>query len=109
MAAELGNRTRAAPAPMRVRWSLPAIEQLCAIREYVDEFSPDTANRIAAKILNATDRLERFPSMGRIGRIAGYRELVITGLPYIVGYRVIEDVIDITSIIHTSRKWPVKL
>jgi toxin ParE1/3/4 len=47
--------------------------------------------------------------MGRRGRIAGSRELIVPNLPYIVAYRVVGDVIDISSIVHTSRKWPEKL
>jgi addiction module RelE/StbE family toxin len=94
---------------MRVRWSLPAVDQLCAIRSYIAQDSPDAANRIAAKILSATDKLVQFPSIGRIGRIAGSRELIISGLPYIVTYRVLDEVIDVASVIHTSRKWPGRI
>jgi hypothetical protein len=35
--------------------------------------------------------------------------LVIPGLPYTIPYRVVDDVIQIASVIHTSRKWPEKL
>jgi addiction module RelE/StbE family toxin len=90
---------------MRVRWSLRAIHQLLEIRSYVARVNPESANRIAVRILSATDHLERFPSMGRLGRIEGSRELVVSGLPYIVGYRIVEDVIDIAFVLHTSRKW----
>jgi toxin ParE1/3/4 len=33
----------------------------------------------------------------------------MTGLPYIVPYRIVDDDIEILSVIHTSRKWPEKL
>jgi toxin ParE1/3/4 len=47
--------------------------------------------------------------IGRPGRIEGTREMVIPGLPYIIPYRVMDDEIQIASVIHTSHKWPEKL
>jgi toxin ParE1/3/4 len=94
---------------MRVRWSLPAIHQLIAIRDYIASDNPAAANRVATDIMNAVDRLGTFPRMGRQGRNATFRELVISGWPYIVVYRIIDDVIDVSSVIHTSRQWPEEL
>jgi toxin ParE1/3/4 len=47
--------------------------------------------------------------MGRVGRIEGTRELVVSGLPYILPYRIVDDVVQIASVIYTSRKWPERL
>lgn len=94
---------------MRVRWSLPAIHQLVAIRDYIASDHPAAANRVATDIMNAVDRLATFPRMGRQGRNAGFRELVISGWPYIVAYRIVDDVIDVSSVIHTSQQWPDEL
>ena len=44
--------------------------------------------------------------MGRHGRIEGTRELVIPGLPYIIPYRVKNNVIEILRVLHAARKWP---
>ena len=46
------------------------------------------------------------PSMGRPGRIAGTRELVVTRFPYILPYRVRGSTIEILRVFHTARKWP---
>jgi plasmid stabilization system protein ParE len=43
--------------------------------------------------------------LGRAGRAEGRRELVVPDLPYINAYRVMDDVILIDSILHTSRNW----
>jgi toxin ParE1/3/4 len=59
--------------------------------------------------VEAALRLEHFPLSGRLGRIEGTRELVVSGLPYVIPYRVVDDVVLISSVIHTSRKWPEKL
>ena len=76
---------------------------------YISKDSPAAAARVAAAVVDATNRLERFPQSGRPGRIEGTRELVVPGLPYIIPYRVVDDVILILSVIHASRKWPKKL
>ncbi|HTX75389.1 MAG TPA: type II toxin-antitoxin system RelE/ParE family toxin [Terracidiphilus sp.] len=94
---------------MKLRWSKRAIRRLASIHDYVAKDSPEAAARVAAAIVEAALRLEEFPLMGRVGRIEGTRELVVSGLPYILPYRIVDDVIQIASVIHTSRKWPERL
>ena len=43
--------------------------------------------------------------IGRTGRIAGTRELVIPGLPYIAPYRIKGNVIEILGMLHGAREW----
>jgi addiction module RelE/StbE family toxin len=94
---------------VKVRWSLAAVDELTAIREYIARDNPSAAFRVAMKILDSVDRLERCPGSGRIGRLANSRELVISGLPYIAIYRIVDDVVDVSAVIHASRRWPEKL
>ena len=94
---------------MRLLWSKRAILRLASIHDYISKDSPQAAARIGALIVQAALRLEQFPLSGREGRVDGTRELVVPGLPYILPYRVVEDTIQIASVIHTSRKWPEKL
>lgn len=46
--------------------------------------------------------------MGRVGRIRGTREAVLSDISYIIAYRVSGD-IEILTIIHTSQRWPSAL
>jgi addiction module RelE/StbE family toxin len=94
---------------MRARFSERSIRSLTSIWDHIAKDSPEAASRVVGKIVEAALRLERFPMSGRAGRIRGTRELVIPGLPYIIPYRVVDDVILILSVVHTSRKWPKKL
>jgi len=94
---------------MKIRWTKRAIRSLVSIHAYISKDSADAAARVAADVLDATVRLERFAHGGRPGRTKGTRELVVSGLPYIIAYRVLDDVILISSVVHTSRKWPKKL
>jgi plasmid stabilization system protein ParE len=43
--------------------------------------------------------------MGRRGRASDTRELVFADLPYIVVYRVTNQV-EILAVVHTARDWP---
>jgi len=94
---------------MKLRISEPAILSLTTIRDHIAKDSPASAARVAAAILESALRLKQFPQSGRPGRLKGTRELVVPGLPYVIPYRVVDDVILILSVLHTSRKWPRKL
>jgi toxin ParE1/3/4 len=61
---------------------------------------------IVDRILAGIDILERYPNLGRPGRLQGTRELVITGTPFIVFYRLQESQVEILGVLHAARKWP---
>jgi toxin ParE1/3/4 len=91
---------------MEIVWSARAISDLEAIREFIDTDNPRAAVRVRTRIHVAVGRLAQFPLLGRAGRVAGTRELIIANAPYIVAYRIIEDRIRILAVIHTARRWP---
>ncbi len=74
--------------------------------EYISQDNPDAAARTVAAIVRAVEALEHFPALGRPGRIPGTRELVVSGTPYIVPYRVRGDVLQVIRVFHAARKWP---
>jgi toxin ParE1/3/4 len=57
-------------------------------------------------LTQASDVLNHFPKIGRAGRRAGAREFVVSGTPYILEYRVAKATVEITRVIHGTRKWP---
>jgi len=63
------------------------------IRDWIAADDPAAAGRGINRINVAVGRLARLPSLGRPGRVAGTRELVVPGMPYIVPYRVKRDAI----------------
>lgn len=70
---------------MRVRWTDPAARDLTQICDYIQEHDSGTiARRVALSIYERVSTLMEFPDRGRPGRIKGTRELVLTGLPYIL-------------------------
>jgi len=91
---------------MRVRWTTPARAQLVSAHEYIAQENPRAAARTVGKIWKATELLARHPMAGRDGRVAGTRELVIRGTPFIVAYRLESIEVHILAVLHSARKWP---
>jgi addiction module RelE/StbE family toxin len=92
---------------MRLEWSPHAVADLKAISEYIEQDrSLKTANHIARAIYNAIQSLRTTPHRGRRGRIEGTREMVVSGLPYIVVYRVYSERVLVLNVVHGAQRWP---
>lgn len=91
---------------MHVVWLEDAVNDLKMIGEYIAEDDPEAAYRVLIQIQAAADSLSRHPEMGRPGRVEKTRELVISGLPYILPYYIKKNEVRILAVLHASRKWP---
>jgi toxin ParE1/3/4 len=91
---------------VRVRWLRTALANLDAEAEYIANDNPAAAARLVTRINRAVQDLRHHPAMGRPGRVLGTRELVIPGTPYIVPYRVRNDVVEVLRVFHAARRWP---
>jgi toxin ParE1/3/4 len=91
---------------MKILWSPRATTHLRALHDYIAEDSPQTSADVAARILNSVELLAMQPKMGRPGRVAGTRELVVPGTPYVIPYRVRDDALELIAIFHCAQKWP---
>ena len=92
---------------MRLRWTKLAERDLDAIAQYIEADNPAAAARVVLEIIDQVETLvPEHPAIGRPGRVAGTRELVIRGLPYIVAYRVRDNHLELLRVLHTSRRWP---
>ena len=98
-----------AGAPMRIRWLRAALRNLQQEAEYIAQEDPAVALRVVGRIGDAVYYLDDHPSMGRAGRVPGTRELVVSGTPYIVPYRVRGQDIEILRVFHAARKWPKQI
>ncbi|MGZ4976706.1 MAG: type II toxin-antitoxin system RelE/ParE family toxin [Methylobacter sp.] len=74
--------------------------------EYIAEENPNAARALLAEIRKRAGSLEDNPELGRLGRVEGSHELVLTGTQYILPYRVKDQWIQILAVYHTARKWP---
>jgi addiction module RelE/StbE family toxin len=91
---------------VRILWLQSAIDNLDQLRAYIADTDPGSAAVVVARILEAVDSLTVFPRRGRSGRVAGTRELVVPRTPYIVAYRIDDDVIVLLRILHGAQNWP---
>ena len=91
---------------MTLRWTRLAASHLESAFDYLAQDSADAAATVVERILSAIEVLERHPQMGRAGRVPRTRELVITGTPFVVAYRVRRDRVEILAVLHGARRWP---
>lgn len=91
---------------MKLRWTNAARRDRELIYAYVESNSPDAALQLDERFQERATRLIHLPYLGREGRVAGTRELSISGSSYLLVYRVEADLIWIVRVIHTARSWP---
>lgn len=89
---------------MQLRWTEKANRNLDDVEAYISQ-DTDAALRMVLKIIRALEHLLQRPALGRPGRILGTRELVITGTPFIVPYRVRGERVEILAVLHGAMKW----
>jgi toxin ParE1/3/4 len=90
---------------MRLRWTLEAANDLESISDYLLEQHPQLAQPTVRRIYAEIKELSRFPVRGRIGRELGTRELLLTGLPYVVVFRANDARVEILRIFHGAQDW----
>ncbi len=91
---------------MRIVWTEPALQALSAARAYIARDNPLAAARQVAAIVNAAEIPCLFPQLGRPGRRASRRELVVGRTPYLLPYRIAGDRIDLLRVLHGRQMWP---
>lgn len=91
---------------MQIRWLEFAVSDLDGLYEYIAENNPAAAKDVAKRILRSVKYLNLQPGIGRPGRISGTRELVIPGTPYIIPYRIKNNIIEILRVLHGAMQWP---
>ena len=93
----------------RLEYSVRYFRRLGDIYERIASENPSAARRVVSRIRTAVDQLSTAPGIGRPGRVAGTREPVVVGTPYVVPYRVEDDAVQIITVLHGAEKWPDRL
>jgi len=91
---------------VKLVWSAFALSDRDDIFTHIESESPAAAITVDERIVAATGRLRAFPESGRPGRVAGTRELVITGTPYLAAYAVAGETVRILRVLHGAQQWP---
>ena len=91
---------------VRIHWTERAVKNLKHIYDYIAVDSKIYADQFIKRIVRATEKLERFPLIGRV-----VPELVDLGLREVLfqNYRIVyrpnieEKLVEIIAVVHTSR------
>jgi toxin ParE1/3/4 len=103
----MGSPLKSVPVG-RIRWTVKAFQNLEMAVLYVAEENPQAAGELAKKIHHGVTVLGVHPQIGRPGRCKGTRELLIGGTPYIVPYRIRGQHVEILTVLHGAKKWPLR-
>lgn len=90
---------------MRVFWTDAALNQLEAIRDYLEQTSSDYARRVVERLINRSEQLAAFPRSGRMVpeyEIDDVRQVIESS--YRIIYLIKENQVEVLAVIHTSRK-----
>lgn len=90
---------------MRIRWTVPAADDLEGVKDYLQEHFPRYAEPTVRTIYQRIQSLKAAPHKGRPGHRIGTRELPIIPLPYVVVYSVKPEAIEILHIYQGAQDW----
>lgn len=92
---------------MNLSFTPQALSDLHSIRDWIAKDDPRAADRVISRIRQTVLMFEQFPLLGHPGEVADTREFKVTGLPYLIIYRIASATeIDILTVLHSSRKYP---
>jgi addiction module RelE/StbE family toxin len=94
---------------LKIFWLKLARLDLHDIRDYISQDNPEAAVKTILNIIDAVEKLSILPEIGKPGRVKNTRELIISGIPYTVPYRIKGDRIEILRVLHQARKFPERL
>ncbi len=83
---------------MKLRWTPRAVADLEEIADYLLAVRPKAWEKLLARIELTLDYLLQFPHMGKVGLASGTREFVLSGTPYILVFRLRDDMVQILSV-----------
>ena len=93
---------------LKILWSRDALSDLDEAHEFIAEENPSAARGFIERIETLLESLSVHPKLGRVGRVKGTRELVVTGTPFILPYATDKRGILILGVRHGARRWPTR-
>ena len=86
-------------------WTLEALQDREAIYDYIEIDNPAAAIALDERFAKKAARLVDRPALGRPGRVAGTRELIVHRR-YIIVYDVDDVSVRMLRILHAALQWP---
>lgn len=91
---------------MRLFWTPEAIDDRRSIYDYIEADNPSAALALDVLLSERANRLIDQPGLGRIGRVAGTRELVAHQNYILIYDTTADDQIRILRVLRAARQWP---
>ena len=92
---------------MNVNFTLQARDDLRAIYDWIATDNERAADRVITRIRQTVMMFTQFPLLGHAGELADTREFKVTGLPFLIVYRLASATdIDILTVVHSKRRYP---
>lgn len=76
---------------MKVEFTPQAAADLRSIRDWIAQDDERAADRVISRIRQTVMMFGQFPKLGHPGDVADTREFKVTGLPYLIVYRIASD------------------
>ena len=92
---------------LKLFWTPEAIQDRDEIYDYIEADNPAAALALDELMEKKATWLVDHPEMGRIGRVAGTRELV-AHKNYVLIYDVTTDLVRVLRVLHAARQWPLR-
>jgi len=89
---------------VKLVWTRPASSDRKEIREYIAQDNPVAALALDELLSEKASRLIEHPGLGRRGRVAGTRELVVHR-NYVLIYDAIGERVRILRVLHAAKQW----
>ncbi|HDR9174326.1 translation repressor RelE [Burkholderia vietnamiensis] len=90
---------------MDLFWTPEAIQDRADIFDYIEADNPLAALDLDEQLEQKAWLLVDHPNLGRLGRVADTRELVVHR-NYLLIYDVAGDQVRVLNVVHAARRWP---
>lgn len=90
---------------LRLKWSIKALIDFDEAQAYIAQENPFAAQTVADRIWQASQRLAETPHIGRPGIEPETRHWIVQRTPYLIVYRVSDEVVEILRVWHGRRDW----
>jgi plasmid stabilization system protein ParE len=90
---------------MKLIWSEQARQEWVGQYRFYFARNPEAARRLRQAVMDGARRLRSHPHMGRPGRVANSRELVISATPFLLVYDVNPVRIEILHLFDGRQDW----
>jgi len=88
---------------VKLRYTRRAADELAKVLDYIDERSPQGANRVKLRILEMTTLLLQHPQVGTLTTKRRLRRIVVYPYPYLIFYQATETEIIVHGIRDSAR------